>query len=37
MHSQSLVNMLLHGHAVSHVWDGNIDTGGLILKGVVCG
>lgn len=34
--SQSLVNLMLHGHAVAHVWDGDQDLGGgMLLKGVV--
>eukprot|EP00123_Amoebidium_parasiticum_P020571 comp5269_c0_seq1/m.1294 comp5269_c0_seq1/g.1294 ORF comp5269_c0_seq1/g.1294 comp5269_c0_seq1/m.1294 type:complete len:441 (-) comp5269_c0_seq1:92-1414(-) len=32
--SQSIVNLLLHGHAVPNVFDGTMSTGGLVLKGV---
>lgn len=26
---------MLFGRAFSHVWDGNMNTGGLLLKGIV--
>ncbi|XP_046848708.1 ubiquitin carboxyl-terminal hydrolase MINDY-3-like isoform X2 [Xenia sp. Carnegie-2017] len=32
--SQSMVNLMLTGHAVSHVWDLERDVGGLKLKGI---
>ncbi|KAI8489950.1 PREDICTED: ubiquitin carboxyl-terminal hydrolase FAM188A-like [Branchiostoma belcheri] len=32
--SQSLINLLLTGYAVSHVWDGDQDVAGLKLRGI---
>ncbi|XP_044741181.1 ubiquitin carboxyl-terminal hydrolase MINDY-3 [Chrysoperla carnea] len=32
--SQSLVNLMLTGRAVQHVWDNDQDVGGLTLKGI---
>eukprot|EP00124_Ichthyophonus_hoferi_P005566 Ihof_evm2s842 gene=Ihof_evmTU2s842 len=32
--SQSIVNLILHGYGVPNVFDGDMNTGGLVLKGV---
>lgn len=29
LHSQSLINLLLTGHAVSNVWDGDRECSGM--------
>ncbi|KAM8719315.1 hypothetical protein ACLKA7_011947 [Drosophila subpalustris] len=32
--AQSLINLMLTGHAVAHVWDNEQDVGGLKLRGI---